>query len=221
VAPFVHLHVHSQYSMLEGAIRVKDLCARVKDLGMSAVAVTDHGNMHGAIEFYQKATASGVQPILGCELPFAFAMPGDKPDKHGRMRSYHLPVLARTAEGYKNLIALVSHAWLDPDGDPQSTLERLHDHRKGLVVLTGCLGGILPQSLLQHGPRVRAAGDGATARDGRARRALRRAAGARPRRAAHRQPHPRGHGAGGGLPLVATNDCHYLRARVTRRRSAP
>ncbi len=220
MADFVHLHVHSQYSMLEGAIRVKDLCARVKELGMSAVAVTDHGNMHGAIEFYQKAHAAGLRPILGCELPFAFAMPGDKPDKHGRSRSYHLPVLARDLEGYKNLIALVSHAWLDPDGDPQSTLERLHQHRRGLVVLTGCLGGILAQSLLQHG-------------DGYAREVL-----GQLREVAE----PDGlfvelqeHGlveqgivnrilAGlareAGLPVVATNDAHYLRREDARAQRA-
>ena len=143
MAEFVHLHVHSQYSMLEGAIRVKDLCARVKAMGMPAVALTDHGNMHGAIDFYKKAKDAGIQAILGCELPFSFAFPGDKPDKQGRFRSYHLPLLAASEAGYKNLIALVSHAWRDaPEGaSPQSSLERLAEHAKGLVVLTGCLGG--------------------------------------------------------------------------------
>ena len=110
---FVHLHVHSQYSMLEGAIRVKELCSRVKEMGMGAVALTDHGNMHGAIDFYKKAKDAGVQAILGCELGFGFAFPGDKPDKNGRFRSYHLPLLAASEQGYKNLIALVSHAWRD------------------------------------------------------------------------------------------------------------
>ena len=153
---FVHLHVHSQYSMLEGAIRVKDLCARVKDMGMPAVALTDHGNMHGAIDFYKKAKDYGVQAILGCELGFGHAFPGDRPDKNGRFRSYHLPLLAASEQGYRNLIALVSHAWLDaPEGaSPQSTLERLAAHSKGVVVLTGCLGGLVPQALLQQSPEL-------------------------------------------------------------------
>ncbi len=153
---FVHLHVHSQYSMLEGAIRVKELCSRVKELGMSAVALTDHGNMHGAIDFYQKASASGVQPILGCEVAIGHAFPGDKPDKHGQHRPYHLPMLAGSVEGYRNLIALVSRAWLDPpEGAPvQTDLSVLERHAKGLVVMTGCLGGLVPQGLLQHSPEV-------------------------------------------------------------------
>jgi DNA polymerase-3 subunit alpha len=140
--------------MLEGAIRVKELCSSVKAMGMSAVALTDHGNMHGAIDFYKKAKDAGIQAILGCELGFGVAFPGDKPDKHGRYRSYHLPLLAASEQGYKNLIALVSHAWRDaPEGtSPQSSLERLAAHAKGLVVLTGCLGGVVPQALLQQSP---------------------------------------------------------------------
>jgi len=206
--------------MLEGAIRVKDLCGRVKELGMSAVAITDHGNMHGAIEFYQKAHGAGLQPILGCELPFVFPMPGDKPDKHGRHRSYHLPVLARTLEGYKNLIALVSHAWLDPEGEPQSTLERLHDHRKGLVVLTGCLGGILSQSLLQHGESfARQTLDQL--------RELVEPDGLFVELQEHGLVEQRivngilaGIAKDAGLPVVATNDSHYLRREDARAQRA-
>ena len=153
---FVHLHVHSQYSMLEGAIRVKELCSRVKELGMPAVALTDHGNMHGAIDFYQKANAAGIQPILGCEVSVGHAFPGDRPDKHGLHRAYHLPMLASSEQGYRNLIALVSRAWLDnPEGAPvQTDLEVMSRHAKGLVVMTGCLGGLVPQGLLQHSPEV-------------------------------------------------------------------
>ncbi|MBI5514612.1 MAG: DNA polymerase III subunit alpha [Deltaproteobacteria bacterium] len=153
MAEFVHLHVHTQYSMLEGALTIKALLGRTRALGMSAVAMTDHGNMHGAIELYKKSKDAGVQPILGCEL--AFLYPGDRYDKAEKKhpRSYHLPLLASTEEGYKNLIALVSHAWREgPDGNPMSTLERLAEHAKGLVVLTGCLGGVVPQALLQHSP---------------------------------------------------------------------
>src|SRR5512143_481264 len=94
---FVHLHVHSQYSMLDGAVKVKDLVKRVAKEGMKGVAVTDHGNMFGAISFYKAAKDAGVQAILGCEVEIA---------EHGRSR--HLPLLAATPEGYKNLVRLVS-----------------------------------------------------------------------------------------------------------------
>ncbi|MEZ4393082.1 MAG: DNA polymerase III subunit alpha [Polyangiales bacterium] len=150
---FVHLHVHSQYSMLDGAIRVKELVSRVKALGMRAVALTDHGNMHGAIDFYKKCKDADLQAILGCEVGFGFAFPGDKPDKQGRHRTYHLPVLARSEEGYRSLIALVSRSWTAPPlgCPPQADLGDLGALKKDLVVLTGCLGGLVPQALLQHG----------------------------------------------------------------------
>ena len=149
---FVHLHVHSQYSMLEGAIRVKDLCARTKELGMKAVALTDHGNMHGAIDFYKKAKDAGIQAILGCELAMAF--PGEKRDKNDKLKGHHLPLLAGSVEGYRNLVALVSQGWLNvpPGATPTVTLEHLAENSKGVVVLTGCLGGFIPQRLLQHNP---------------------------------------------------------------------
>src|SRR5277367_6080765 len=102
VAQFVHLHVHSQYSLLDGAVKVKDLVKRVAAAGMSAVAVTDHGNMFGAITLYKAAKEAKVQPILGCELDVARLSHGG----HG----HHLPLLASSAEGYKNLVWLVSRA---------------------------------------------------------------------------------------------------------------
>ena len=96
-AEFVHLHVHTQYSLLDGAVKVKDLVMRVAAGGMSAVAVTDHGNMFGAITFYKAAKEAGVQAIIGCEVEVA---------ERGRTR--HLPLLATSLEGYKNLVRLVS-----------------------------------------------------------------------------------------------------------------
>ncbi len=141
--------------MLDGAIRVKDLGAAVKNLGMHAVALTDHGNMHGAIDFYKQAKAKGVRPILGCEL--GVTPPADVvPSRAGKPQPWHLPLLARTAEGYKNLIALASYAWLDPaEGEPQHvSFDRFAAHARGLVVLTGCLGGLVPQAMLNHSPDV-------------------------------------------------------------------
>ncbi|MEI8255447.1 MAG: DNA polymerase III subunit alpha, partial [Deltaproteobacteria bacterium] len=156
-AGFAHLHVHSQYSLLEGAIRVKDLCKRTSELGMDSVALTDHGNMHGAVDFYKRAKEAGLKAIIGCELGFTF--PGDKRlDAKGvdRAQAHHLVLLARDLQGYKNLIALVSEAWLEtPDTlSPRSTLERLAQRSKGLIVLSGCLGGLIPQAVLQYSPKA-------------------------------------------------------------------
>src|ERR1700691_2796144 len=105
---FAHLHVHSQYSLLDGAVKVKDLVKRVHAFGMKSVAVTDHGNMFGAISFYKAAKDAGVQAILGCELEVATEIGGNG-------RAAHLPVLASTPEGYKNLVWLVSRGHVEPD----------------------------------------------------------------------------------------------------------
>ena len=103
---FVHLHLHSQYSLLDGAVRLPELIERVVDYGMPAVAVTDHGNMFGAIDFYQRAISAGVKPILGAEV---YVAPGDRRDRSQR-GAYHLILLARDDEGYRNLKYLVSMA---------------------------------------------------------------------------------------------------------------
>ena len=137
-AEFVHLHVHTQYSLLDGAVKVKDLVKRVAAAAMPAVAVTDHGNMFGAISFHKAAKEAQVQSILGCELDVA-GLGG---------RACHLPLLAASAEGYKNLIWLVSRAQVS--GAPV-TLEDLAGRSKGLVALTGCMGGLVPQAVLEEG----------------------------------------------------------------------
>ncbi|HWL89143.1 MAG TPA: DNA polymerase III subunit alpha, partial [Polyangiaceae bacterium] len=142
---FVHLHVHTQYSMLDGAVKVKDLVKRVNGAGMKAVAVTDHGNMFGAISFYKAAKEAGVAPILGCEIEVTDG-------RHSR----HLPLLAASLEGYKNLVWLVSRGQVDPDpaGPAGSTCVRMSDlaeRSKGLIALTGCMGGLVPQRVLEEG----------------------------------------------------------------------
>jgi DNA polymerase III subunit alpha len=137
-AEFVHLHVHTQYSLLDGAVKVKDLVKRVAAAGMGAVAVTDHGNMFGAITFYKAAKEAHVQPILGCELEVL----------GGGGQAHHLPVLASTAEGYKNLIWLVSRAHVQ--GTPLA-LEDLAERSKGLVGMSGCMGGLVAQAVLEQG----------------------------------------------------------------------
>jgi DNA polymerase-3 subunit alpha len=135
---FVHLHVHTQYSLLDGALKVKDLVKRVAAAGMRAVAVTDHGNMFGAITFYKTAKEAKVQAILGCELDVA-----------GRGgHAHHLPLLAASPEGYKNLIGLVSEAQVRGVPIP---IERIASASKGLVAMTGCMGGIVAQAVLEEG----------------------------------------------------------------------
>ena len=142
---FVHLHVHSQYSMLDGALKVKNLVKLVQKQGMNAVALTDHGNMFGAITFYKAAKDVGVKSILGAELEVVT-------NGHG----HHLPLLAASEEGYKNLVALVSRGYVDPDpggtpGVPCVPLSALEGKTKGLIGLTGCMGGVLSQSILEQG----------------------------------------------------------------------
>ncbi|MFO0736285.1 MAG: DNA polymerase III subunit alpha [Labilithrix sp.] len=148
MSEFVHLHVHSQYSMLDGALKVKNLTKLVPKLGMNAVALTDHGNMYGAISFYKYAKEAGIKAILGSELEVVTG-------SHG----HHLPLLAATEEGYKNLVALVSRGYVDPDpsgtpGVPCVPLSALEGKTKGLIGLTGCMGGVLAQSVLEQGPEA-------------------------------------------------------------------
>jgi DNA polymerase-3 subunit alpha len=143
---FVHLHLHSQYSLLDGANRISDLCSAVANAGQGAVAVTDHGNMFGAFAFYQEALHQGVKPILGVE---AYIAPGDRRDRETRADSasgegftYHLTLLARNDAGYRNLVHLVSEAYLTGFYHrPRMDKDLLREHSEGLIALSGCLKG--------------------------------------------------------------------------------
>src|SRR5919199_1220718 len=111
--PFVHLHCHTHYSLLDGANRVPELVERVKKLGMNAVAMTDHGNLYGAIEFYRECRSAGLNPIVGYE---AYVAPGSRGDREARRRGdagYHLTLLARNRTGFKNLVKMSSVAFLE------------------------------------------------------------------------------------------------------------
>jgi DNA polymerase-3 subunit alpha len=149
---FVHLHLHSQYSLLDGANRLSELCATVARLGQGAVAVTDHGNMFGAYSFMQEAKAKGIKPIFGVE---AYIAPGDRRDRETRAASesgegftYHLTLLARNEAGYKNLVKLVSEAYLTGFYHrPRMDKELLREHAEGLIALSGCLKGEVAGSL--------------------------------------------------------------------------
>ena len=147
MAPFAHLHLHSQYSLLDGAIRLADLFPRLHEFGMTSVALTDHGNMFGALDFYKKARKAGIKPIFGCETYVARDM-----KDHTRPDRYHLILLARNLEGYKNLAYLVSKAYLEGFYyKPRIDKKLLHERRAGLIGLSACLGGEVPQTIRRKG----------------------------------------------------------------------
>jgi DNA polymerase-3 subunit alpha len=139
--PFVHLHVHSQYSLLDGAIRMKQLVKRAKELGMPSIALTDHGVLYGAVEFYQEAEKAGIKPIIGCE---AYVAPGsmlDRKSAHGgKDAAHHLTLLAADDEGYRNLVKITTAAHLEGFYyKPRVDREFLAAHAKGIIALSGCL----------------------------------------------------------------------------------
>jgi DNA polymerase III subunit alpha len=138
---FVHLHLHTEYSFLDGAVRTKELMKKAAEFEMPAVAITDHGNLHGAIEFYQEATKAGIKPIIGCE---AYMAPGSIKDRPNNQRdaAYHFTLLAKDETGYRNLVKLISTAHLDGfHYKPRIDKELLAAHSSGLIGLSGCLKG--------------------------------------------------------------------------------
>ena len=148
--PFVHLHCHSHYSLLDGASPIKKLVAKAKELGMNALALTDHGNLYGALEFYQACRAEGINPIVGYE---AYIAPGSRFDKGGATRSkeaaYHLTLLAKDRDGFRNLVKMASRAYLEGFyHKPRIDKELLESHSDGIVCLSGCVSGELSRTLL-------------------------------------------------------------------------
>ena len=147
---FVHLHVHTEYSLLDGACRISGMMDRVKELGQSAVAITDHGVMYGCIDFYKAAKAAGVKPIIGCEVYVARRRMSDR--VHGIDNDpYHLVLLCENRKGYENLCMLVSEAFTHGFyGKPRVDLELLEQYHEGLIALSACLAGAIPQYLLEE-----------------------------------------------------------------------
>jgi DNA polymerase-3 subunit alpha len=213
---FVHLHTHSEYSMLDGAARVTELVERACELDMPALAITDHGYMYGAVDFYRKASGAGIKPILGCEVYFT---PNSRRKRDGKPELYHLLLLAKNAEGYRNLRALVSDAATEGFYyKPQVDLELLEKHAAGLIGTSACMSGIVSKSVEMGSPEEAATwarryaeifdpGDfyieiqdqGMTADSGVTQAEL------------NEQLSALAHDL--GLPLVATNDVHYLGKR--------
>jgi DNA polymerase III subunit alpha len=158
-APFVHLHVHSEYSILDGACRIPELAARTAELEMPAVALTDHGSLAGAVELYREAGKQGIKPILGCEVYVC-------DDRRLQEKGYHhLTLLAEDNEGYANLIKLASTAYLEGYYyKPRVDWELLSERSKGLIALSGCLSGRVCKAL-ENGNRTEAEGELARLRD--------------------------------------------------------
>ncbi len=212
-ADFVHLHLHTEYSLLDGAISIDRLVKKAVDLKMPAVAVTDHGNLFSAIDFYQKATKAGVKPIIGCET---YVAPGSRFEKsasnaQNEEASYHLILLARNKQGYKNLLKLITAAYLEGFYyRPRIDKELLRAHSEGLIGLSACLGGEVPALLIagRYEDAKRTAleyqeilgkenfylelQDNGIPEQEQVNRELLRLS------------------KDSGIPLVATNDCHYL-----------
>ncbi|MEG2087409.1 MAG: DNA polymerase III subunit alpha [Angelakisella sp.] len=144
---FVHLHLHTEYSLLDGACRIKDTVRRAKELGQTAVAITDHGVMYGVVDFYKEAIANGIKPILGCEV---YVAPRSRLQKEPRIdaKPYHLVLLCENNTGYQNLSWLVSRGFTEGFySKPRIDLELLAGHTEGLIALSACLAGEIPRAL--------------------------------------------------------------------------
>ena len=139
---FTHLHVHTEYSLLDGSNKIKEYVARVKELGMDSAAITDHGVMYGVIDFYRAAREAGINPILGCEV---YVAPGSRFDREvgsGDDRYYHLVLLAENNQGYSNLMKIVSKAFVEGFYyKPRVDLELLEKYHEGIIALSACLAG--------------------------------------------------------------------------------
>jgi DNA polymerase-3 subunit alpha len=212
-AGFLHLHNHSEYSLLDGAFRIKDLVSTAVEMGMSAVALTDHGNLFGAIPFFREARAAGIKPIIGMETYIARGGHKQKTAARGQARNEHLVLLAKNEKGYRNLLELSSIAYTEGFYyKPRIDLELLEERSEGLIGLSACLQGSIPR-LLRDGRREEAA-----------RLAGRLATIFAPGdfyielqnhgipEELELMPQLVGLARELGLPIVATNDCHFCRA---------
>ena len=139
---FTHLHVHTEYSLLDGSNKIKECIRRVKELGMDSCAITDHGVMYGVLNFYKTARAEGIKPILGCEV---YVAPGSRFDKEGKPdddRYYHLVLLAENNTGYANLMKIVSRGFTEGYYyKPRVDIEILERYHEGIIALSACLAG--------------------------------------------------------------------------------
>ena len=145
--PFAHLHIHTEYSLLDGACRIDQLMERVKECGQTAIACTDHGVMYGCVQFYKAAKKAGIKPIIGCEVYVATRTRFDKVNKIDG--NNHLILLCKNETGYKNLIKMVSASFVEGFySKPRIDKDLLEQHHEGLICLSACLAGEIPQAIL-------------------------------------------------------------------------
>ena len=149
---FIHLHNHSDHSLLDGAQNVNSILERMDDLSMDSVALTEHGNLFGAISFYKQAKKNNIKPIIGCEVYVAKGSSLIR-DKSGGMGNYnHLVLIAQNLQGYKNLMKIVTHGYLEGFYyKPRVDLEILKKYNEGIICMSACLKGSLPEALLYSG----------------------------------------------------------------------
>ncbi len=216
-SPFVHLHLHTHYSLLDGAIRPEALFQKASQYKMPALAITDHGNMFGAIEFYQQACRHGIKPIIGCEMYIAPGSRYEKDARSGAETFYHLILLAQNQTGYKNLVYLVSKGYLEGFYyRPRIDKELLAERNEGLIALSACLHGELATHILNNSYQkaLQAASEYSAIFDDR-----------RFYLEIHENKIPEQKLVNErlmqmsrelSLPLVASNDCHYLEKREAR-----
>lgn len=209
--PFTHLHLHTEYSLLDGAIRLRDLPDRLAELGMQACAITDHGVLYGAIDFYNALIAKGIKPILGCEV---YVAPRSHTAKEGGIdkEPSHLILLAENLDGWKNLMKLVSIGFIDGFYyRPRIDHDLLRQHATGLIALSACLSGEIPGALLEQNPeRAKALALEMDEIFGRGNFFLELQHNGIPEQNLVNSALIALSQAT-GIPLVATNDCHYLR----------
>lgn len=210
MSDFVHLHCHTEYSLLDGAIRLKDLCAKAKDLGLPACAITDHGNLYGSLYFYLECQKVGIKPIIGCEV---YVTPDhtDRSSPAARQR-HHLVLLAKNLNGYHNLVKIVSKGTLDGFYmRPRVDKGILREHAEDIIALSACIAGEIPRKLMREGLEagIAEAKEYAAIFPDRFYLEL-QSNGMKEQEEANALLIETAKAT--GIPLVATNDCHYLNA---------
>ena len=148
---FTHLHVHTEYSLLDGSSKITEIVKQAKALGMENLAITDHGAMYGVIDFYKECKAQGIHPVIGCEV---YVAERSRFQKEGRSDAeyYHLVLLAETQQGYENLIKMVSLGFIEGFYyKPRIDLDLLRENHEGIIALSACLAGAVPRALIGSG----------------------------------------------------------------------
>lgn len=212
MSDFVHLHCHTEYSLLDGAIRIKDLCARAKDFGMPACALTDHGNLFGAAYFYKGCKDMGIKPVLGCEVYVCHDHKDKSADSPLARRRNHLILLARNMTGYKNLVKLVTHGFLHGFYyKPRVDKALLRTHAEGITCLSACIAGEIPRAILagDMDKALTLTHEYASIYPGQFYLEI-QSNGLSEQEKVNTALMEIAHDT--GIPLVATNDCHYLEA---------